>query len=103
MLTPLAWSDYYGASAPLPGHQSATDLSLLRLGAGREGGPGAVPTFTEIRSARLGVQLYSDSITTPTPQAFSMVSPPACIYGFGVESAPTERLTHCGPAHIHQV
>jgi hypothetical protein len=46
MYAPLARSDYYETSAPLDGHQSATDLPAAEPAVRREGRPQAVPTFT---------------------------------------------------------
>ena len=52
MYTPLACSDYYGASAPPHGHRSTTDLPATGPAARRGGRPGTVPTFTRNRSMR---------------------------------------------------
>jgi len=52
MDTPLACSDYYGASAPPHGHQSTTDLPMTGPDARPEGRPRTVPTFTITRSTR---------------------------------------------------
>ncbi len=51
-----------------------------------------------------GAQLYSGSIATPTPQAFSVASPPSLKH-FGVDPDPAQAvgITHCIPAQIHQV
>jgi len=46
MCTPLACSDYYGASAPPHGHRSTTDRPAAEPAARRGGRPGTVPTFT---------------------------------------------------------
>jgi hypothetical protein len=35
-----------------------------------------VPTFTRSSISQGGAQLYSDSIATATPQAFTVASPP---------------------------
>jgi hypothetical protein len=50
-------------------------------------------------------QLYSGSIATPTPQAFSVTSPPAFKPGYGVDDTrlTAVAVTHCIPAHIHQI
>jgi hypothetical protein len=53
---------------------------------------------------QVGAQLYPGSLATPTPQPFSVASPPASLSGFGVD--PSEQLgrdVHCDPAHIHQI
>ena len=63
-----------------------------------------VPTFTTQSIGQGGAQLYSGSIATPTPQAFSVASPPEQEPGFGVDPPPEdERVTRCTPARIHQV
>ena len=43
-----------------------------------------VPTFTKNRFEGRGARLYPDSIATPTPQAFTVASPPDHSAGFGV-------------------
>jgi hypothetical protein len=48
-------------------------------------------------------QLCPGSIATATPQTFTMASPPAKLPGFGVDRPPIPAVTHCTPAHIHQV
>jgi hypothetical protein len=60
-----------------------------------------VPTFTRSSIGQGGAQLYSGSIATATPQAFTVASPPLELNGFGVE--PTQGLVRCTPAHIHQI
>jgi hypothetical protein len=53
---------------------------------------------------QVGGQLYPDSIATPTPQTFSMASPPTASLGFGVDlSVIDQQVTRCTPARIHQV
>ena len=61
-----------------------------------------VPTFTRSSVGQGGAQLYSGSIATVTPQAFTVASPPMELNGFGVD--PTAgAVVHCRPAHIRQV
>ena len=60
-----------------------------------------VPTFTTHSIGQGGAQLYSGSIATATPQAFTVASPPLELDGFGVE--PTQGFVRCKPARIHQV
>jgi hypothetical protein len=63
-----------------------------------------VPTFTTPSIGQGNAQLYSGSIATPTPQAFSVASPPEQEPGFGVDPlSEDERVTRCTPAPIHQV
>jgi hypothetical protein len=71
-------SDYYGASAPPAdlSWQRACPRSPDRM-PGSQGRPQAVPTFTMCRSARSASRYYPGSITTPTPQTFTVASPPA--------------------------
>jgi len=76
MYTPLACSDYYGASAPSVGPQSATDLPAAGPAVRREGRPRTVPTFTTPSIEKLGAHLYPGSITTATPQTFTVASQP---------------------------
>jgi len=97
--------DYYEASAPPHGQQSATDLPLAELAVRRVGRPRAVPTFTMRSIGQGGAQLYSGSIATATPQTFTVASPPPELDGFGVKTPALTGagLTHCTPAHIRQV
>lgn len=44
-----------------------------------------VPTFTQPSISQGGAQLYSGSIATTTPQAFTVASPPPELNGFGVD------------------
>src|SRR6266536_1289795 len=44
-----------------------------------------VPTFAKQSIGQGGAQLYSGSIATPTPQTFSVASPPLELHGFGVD------------------
>lgn len=60
-----------------------------------------VPTFTRSSVGQGDAQLYSGSIATVTPQAFTVASPPMELNGFGVE--PTQGFVRCRPAHIRQV
>jgi hypothetical protein len=63
-----------------------------------------VPTFNTQSIGQGGAQLYSDSIATPTPQAFNVASPPENRPGFGVDHHHLSvMVTHCTPAHIHQI
>ena len=52
-----------------------------------------------------GARLDPDSIATPTPQTFSVASPPDPQTGFGVDPprADTARIMRCTPAPIRQV
>ena len=92
---PFARSDYYEASAPPGGRQPATDLPAAGLAARREGRPQVVPTFATESIKELGARLYPGSLAMPTPQSFSMASPPSLAHGFGVDpdTAPPEPRT----------
>src|SRR6266545_3285486 len=51
----------------------------------RCGRPRVVPTFVTKPLVQVGGQLYPGSFATPTPQTFSVASPPANTSGFGVD------------------
>ena len=97
--------DYYRASAPSRSHQLATSLPATGPDTRREGGRETVPTFTIRSIGQGGAQLYPGSIATPTPQAFSVASPPPELNGFGVRPRPVTRPgpVRCIPSRIHQV
>src|SRR6266508_3332227 len=50
-----------------------------------------------------GAQLFPGSLATPTPQSFSVASPPAQLAGVEVALPSARACAHCCPAHIHQV
>jgi hypothetical protein len=53
---------------------------------------------------QVGAQLYPDSLATPTPQAFSVASPPTSLSGFGVDPPKSiGQVVRCNTAHIHQI
>lgn len=90
--------DYYGASAP-----PATVLDSERrvfpprpgwLPGRNERSRRMVPTFTRSSIGQGGAQLYSGSIATATPQAFTVASPPLELNGFGVEPARGSCAAH---------
>lgn len=99
--------DYYEASAPpLTRSLDPERLSLLTptgwLPGRDQRSRGMVPTLTRSSVGQGGAQLYSGSIATVTPQAFTVASSPLELNGFGV--GPTNGgSVHCRPAHIHQV
>src|SRR5689334_20772956 len=97
MHVPLARPDYYGASAPPSGQQLTTSLPTTRPAAWRPGRPRVVPTFTRSSIGQIGAQLYPGSIATPTPQTFSVASPPPAAHGFGVDPRLMPAVTHCTP------
>jgi hypothetical protein len=96
MHAPFARPDYYEASAPPGGRQSATGLPAAGLAGRREGRPQAVPTFTTESIKELGARLYPGSLAVLTPQAFSTASPPDLKTGFGVDPGQAG-ATHCKP------
>ena len=101
MCAPLVRSDYYGASAPPDGHQPATGLPIGRAGcaAGRATADGSHVHTSSID--QVGGRLYPDSIATPTPQTFSVASPPTATLGFGVDprtrGCPRTRRSRAAP------
>jgi hypothetical protein len=97
MHVPLARPDYYGASAPPSGPQPATGLPTTRPAAWRLGRPRVVPTFTRSSIGQIGAQLYPGSIATPTPQTFSVASPPSAAHGFGVDPTTRDHALHPRP------
>src|SRR3954464_5048767 len=95
MCVPLARSDYYGASALPDGRQPATSLPPLPswVDGGRATADSSHVHVTSID--QVGAQLYPGSLATPTPQAFSVASPPTASLGFGVDLRSTARqVTH---------
>ena len=67
--------DYYEASAPSAA-TAGNEPAHRRAGARQTGRPRMVPTFTTQSIGQGGAQLYSGSIATTTPQAFTVASPP---------------------------
>ena len=72
-------SERQSLHTPRPGWLPGRDERHLRV----------VPTFTRSSVGQGGAQLYSGSIATATPQAFTVASPPMELNGFGVD--PTRR------------
>jgi len=103
MYAPLARSDYYGSSAP------STARSRQRacpppdwISSGRATVDGSHVHQQPIGQG--GAQLYPGSLATPTPQAFSVASPPDSLSGYGVDPPQLlGQVMHCDPAHIHQI
>ena len=64
-----------------------------------------VPTFTTESIDEGGARLYPGSIATPTPQTFTVASPPDRLNRLRSWPAPHAAVpvTHCTPAHIRQV
>ena len=71
---------------PIHGHQSATDLPSHTMDSREIGRPRTVPVFNVSSIGQVGVQLYSGSLATPTPQSFDVASSPTSVLGFGVDS-----------------
>jgi len=82
--------DYYEASAPpltvLDTEPVSSHLTRTGCPVEIDGPAGAVPTFTRSSIGQGGAQLYSSSIATATPQAFTVASPPLELNGFGVNT-----------------
>jgi hypothetical protein len=101
MCAPLARPDYYRTSALPDSLQLATSLPTTVLDRQREGDADSSHVhMTSIN--QVGGQLYPDSLATPTPQAFSVASPPTDSLGYGVDHPPRAAV-RCVPALIHQV
>jgi hypothetical protein len=66
--------NYYGSSVPFHWRRPATGLPTAQLVAGRRGATGMVPTFTLEPLDGVGAQLCASSISTTTPQAFTVAS-----------------------------
>ena len=77
-------SDYYGPSAPSPGHQQTTCLAAAGLAGRQVGDPKMVPTFTTDRSTGSVPSFSPAGLSTATPQAFT-VAPDTN----GAEAAPS--------------
>jgi len=104
MYTPLACSDYYGASAPPPRPSVDNGPARHRTGcpAGRATGDGSHVHQESIDEG--GARLNPDSIATPTPQTFGVASPPDQQTGFGVDPhrradarSGADHALHTGP------
>ena len=83
--------DYYGVSAPPDsGPINSERLSLLIppgwIPVRTNGLAKVVPTFTRSSVGQGGTQLYSGSVATATPQAFTVASSPLEKDGFGVDT-----------------
>jgi hypothetical protein len=94
--------DYYEASVP------STALGRQRTCPPPDWLPGGRATVdgSHVHYASIGqggAQLYSDSIATATPQAFTVASPPEQEPGFGVDHRLAATITRCTPARIHQI
>ncbi|GIE73323.1 hypothetical protein Apa02nite_094310 [Actinoplanes palleronii] len=103
MYVPLARSDYYGSSAPPTADSRQRACPPPN---GMSGGRATVDGSHVHQQpiGQLGAQLYPDSLATPTPQAFTVASPPTSLSGFGVDLPEKPgQLVRCDTAHIHQV
>jgi hypothetical protein len=70
---------------PTRGHQPATGLAPAPgWTPGRQADAGGSHVH-ELSISQVGAQLYPGSIAMPTPQSFSMASPPSLAHGFGVD------------------
>ena len=84
-------------------HESSTpnaessDLHWAGCPAEIDGPAGWFPRSPGHRLVRGGAQLYSGSIATVTPQAFTVASPPMELNGFGVDPTPGCRALQTGP------
>jgi hypothetical protein len=97
MCAPLARSDYYGTSAPPETFGRRRAYPTIADGYHTVG---TVPGGSRVHERsidRLGIQLCSGSIVTPTPQAFTVTSPPARLAGYEVDHQIDGRALHPGP------
>jgi len=84
MCTPLACSDYYGASAP-PRAFGRRRAYPARPGGSRAAGTARGGSHVPcVPIGQVGAQLDPGSLAAPTPQTFSAASWPADLTGFGV-------------------
>ena len=67
-------SDYYGPSAPPPGHQQTACLPAAGLAGRQGGGPGGGSHVHHQPVDGGGAQLFPCSLATATPQAFTVAS-----------------------------
>jgi hypothetical protein len=104
MYTAFSCSDYYGPSAPSPGHQPTVSLPANRLAAGRGGRPKDGSHVHHVPVDRIDVQLCRCSLAT-TEAADMRRWPPHRCTTTASESLPSllQVSAHCCPAHIHQV
>ena len=94
MCTPLACSDYYGASAPPTAiSRQRTCPPPDRLPGGRATA-GRFPRSPRNRSMREAPSLYPGSIATPTPQTFDRGLPTGPTSRLRSRPAPHERTGH---------
>src|SRR6266508_1527028 len=109
LLPPLAMraallpSDYYGGSATPGCRQPTAGLPAAVLAARREGRHPGASHVHDVPVGGGGAQLFPGSLATPTPQPFSVASPPAQLAGVEVALPSARACAHCCPAHIHQV
>uniref|UniRef100_UPI001C3F9E93 hypothetical protein n=1 Tax=Nocardia amamiensis TaxID=404578 RepID=UPI001C3F9E93 len=85
MHTPLACSDYYGASAPPEIFSRRRAYPALADGFRSAGTISSGSRVHQKSIDRVGTQLCSGSIAMATPQSFTMASSPARLAGFGVD------------------
>jgi hypothetical protein len=69
-------SDYYGPSAPLPGHQQTACLPAAALAGRQVGGPGNGSHVHHAPVDGGGAQLFPCSLVTVTPQTFTVTTEP---------------------------
>jgi hypothetical protein len=99
MYAPLARSDYYRTSVLPDSHQLATSLPAAVLARQRKGDRGQFPRSHDIDQPGRRPALPRQprhTYATPTPQTFSVASPPTDSLGFGVDH-PTRRWSCVAP------
>jgi hypothetical protein len=103
MYTAFPCSDYYGGSVPSPNHQPTAGRPAVALAGRREGRLEDSSHVHHVPVGRIGAQLFSCSLATPTPQPFGVASYPAYVSRDRSRLALNRLGVHCPPAHIHQI
>jgi hypothetical protein len=104
MYRALPGSDYYEGSDPYRDRQPTVGLPPITGMACQHSG--AVADGSHVHHVpvdRIGAQLCPGSITTPTPQAFSVASQPVCVSRRRSRVVIRKLGAYCTPAPIHQI
>ena len=96
-------SDYYGPSAPSPGHQQTARLPVPALAGRKVGRPDDGSHVHHEPVDGGGAQLFPCSLATATPQTFTVATGPSFQSRPGVARLASRRSRTAIPAHIHQI